>query len=102
MALTTNAIFFESGIPDRSLEIVFLLEFSLFTFDGFQKQASEDSKVDPWTMLAKHKLEVERELRQVEGLNYLVVRPATVYGPGDRNGLGQISHSSQKHVSYHI
>nr|XP_022309667.1 uncharacterized protein LOC111115277 isoform X1 [Crassostrea virginica]XP_022309668.1 uncharacterized protein LOC111115277 isoform X2 [Crassostrea virginica]XP_022309669.1 uncharacterized protein LOC111115277 isoform X3 [Crassostrea virginica] len=52
-----------------------------------KKQASEDSKVDPWTMLAKHKLEVEKELRQVEGLNYLVVRPATVYGPGDRNGL---------------
>lgn len=57
----------------------------------FQKLAQEDSKIDPWTMLAKHKMEVERQLRNLTDLNYLVLRPATVYGLGDKNGLGEMS-----------
>lgn len=52
-----------------------------------KKLAQEDSKIDPWTMLAKHKMEVERQLRNLTDLNYLVLRPATVYGLGDKNGL---------------
>lgn len=42
-------------------------------------------------MLAKHKMEVERQLRNLTDLNYLVLRPATVYGLGDKNGLGEMS-----------
>ncbi|XP_062611635.1 probable dTDP-glucose 4,6-dehydratase [Saccostrea cucullata] len=52
-----------------------------------KKPAKEDSKLDPWTVLAKHKLEVEKQLRNIPGLNYLVVRPVIVYGPGDKMGL---------------
>lgn len=42
-------------------------------------------------MLAKHKMEVERQLRNLTDLNYLMLRPATVYGLGDKNGLGEMS-----------
>jgi nucleoside-diphosphate-sugar epimerase len=59
---------------------------------NFQKPAHEDSKLEPWTVLAKHKLEVEKRLRNLEGLNYLIIRPAIVYGSGDKTGLGEISH----------
>lgn len=36
-------------------------------------------------------MEVERQLRNLTDLNYLVLRPATVYGLGDKNGLGEMS-----------
>lgn len=49
-------------------------------------------------MLAKHKMEVERQLRNLTDLNYLVLRPATVYGLGDKNGLGEMSQDIQLHV----
>ncbi|XP_048749797.2 uncharacterized protein LOC125661708 isoform X2 [Ostrea edulis] len=52
-----------------------------------KKPAHEDSKIEPWTVLAKHKLEVEKRLRNLGGLNYLIVRPAIVYGSGDKTGL---------------
>jgi len=47
----------------------------------------ENDKVEPWTSIAKHKLEVEKEIKSINGLNYIVVRPAIVYGFGDRTGL---------------
>ncbi|XP_058798681.1 UDP-glucose 4-epimerase isoform X2 [Phymastichus coffea] len=47
----------------------------------------EDDTAEPWTFVAKYKLQVENELKTVVGLKYTVLRPAIVYGPGDRNGL---------------
>lgn len=47
------------------------------------------SQLEPWTQLALQKLEVERALGSVKGLDYVVVRPAIVYGPGDRTGLSE-------------
>ena len=55
----------------------------------FQKPSTEDSKCSPWTNLAKHKLLVENKLKDIPGLNYIIVRPAIVYGIGDRNGLSK-------------
>lgn len=54
--------------------------------DG-EKPAAEDKKCEPWTFVAKHKLSVEKELAMIPDLNVLFVRPAIVYGPGDRQGL---------------
>jgi nucleoside-diphosphate-sugar epimerase len=48
----------------------------------------EDDITEPWTYVAKHKSQVENDLKNVPGLRYSVVRPAIVYGPGDRTGLG--------------
>ncbi|XP_071439469.1 uncharacterized protein [Hetaerina americana] len=47
----------------------------------------ESAKVEPWTFVAKYKLMVEEDLKNVTGLNYAVVRPAIVYGKGDKNGI---------------
>ncbi|KAL8566462.1 hypothetical protein ACOMHN_015098 [Nucella lapillus] len=53
-----------------------------------KKPLVEDGKKDPWTSLAQHKLQVEQTLaNQHSDLNFLVLRPAIVYGPGDRQGL---------------
>ncbi|XP_029644572.1 dTDP-glucose 4,6-dehydratase isoform X3 [Octopus sinensis] len=49
--------------------------------------ATEEKKCDPWTFVAKHKLSVEKELKSIPDLNVVIVRPAIVYGPGDRQGL---------------
>ncbi|XP_038058370.1 uncharacterized protein LOC119729729 isoform X2 [Patiria miniata] len=52
-----------------------------------KKASSEDAKMSPWTGIAKYKLQLEGELPHVEGLNYVVLRPAIVYGIGDRAGI---------------
>ncbi|RUS73109.1 hypothetical protein EGW08_019131, partial [Elysia chlorotica] len=57
-------------------------------YAGDKRLASEDSHLDPWTNLARHKLEVEKNLASFgPDLNYVIVRPAIVYGLGDRTGL---------------
>lgn len=56
-------------------------------YDSSKNASSEASKVDPWTQLAKYHLKAEMSLKDIAGLNYLVVRPAIVYGVGDKNGL---------------
>eukprot|EP00051_Salpingoeca_urceolata_P035832 m.31587 g.31587 ORF g.31587 m.31587 type:complete len:366 (+) comp9786_c0_seq1:194-1291(+) len=52
-----------------------------------KKPSREDGKTKPWTHIANFKLQVEQELAKVSGLNYVVVRPAIVYGSGDMLGL---------------
>jgi len=51
------------------------------------KGCTEDSKTKPWTLLAKSSLEGEENVKGVAGLNYVIVRPAIVYGPGDTGGI---------------
>jgi nucleoside-diphosphate-sugar epimerase len=52
-----------------------------------KKPSAEDSKTKPWTKLAKAKLEAEEELKKIQGLDLIIVRPAIVYGPGDVLGV---------------
>ncbi|XP_035671032.1 dTDP-glucose 4,6-dehydratase-like [Branchiostoma floridae] len=49
--------------------------------------STEGCKISPWTDIAQHKLRAEQEISNIKGLNYVVLRPAIVYGPGDRTGL---------------
>ncbi|XP_034235426.1 uncharacterized protein LOC117641845 [Thrips palmi] len=48
---------------------------------------NEEDISDPWTSVAHYKLIAEKELEQICGLNYCVLRPAIVYGIGDRQGI---------------
>ncbi len=48
----------------------------------------EDVECDPWTVHAKHKYNVEQEMKNIPDLNWIIVRPALVYGPGDKSGIG--------------
>lgn len=56
-------------------------------YDAGKKPSAEGDKEKPWTNLASAKLEAENELKKIEGLNLVIVRPAIVYGPGDMNGI---------------
>jgi len=56
-------------------------------YDADKKSSTETSKVKPWTLIAKYKLKAEEELKKIDGLNVIFVRPAIVYGPGDVTGL---------------
>ncbi|KAI8149686.1 hypothetical protein BJV82DRAFT_588937 [Fennellomyces sp. T-0311] len=56
-------------------------------YDNEQGASTETSKVKPWTVIAKHKYHAEEELRKIEGLNLVILRPAVVYGPGALLGM---------------
>lgn len=47
----------------------------------------ECDKAEPWSPQARFKLMVEDELQQVANLDYVIIRPAIVYGIGDKQGL---------------
>ncbi|RUS33798.1 hypothetical protein BC938DRAFT_483812 [Jimgerdemannia flammicorona] len=49
--------------------------------------STEDSKISPWTLVAKYKYKAEEELRKIKGLNLIVLRPALVYGPSAILGI---------------
>jgi nucleoside-diphosphate-sugar epimerase len=52
-------------------------------YDSSNKPRKEDSKLKPWTGLAKAKLRAEEVLRTIPNLPLTILRPAMVYGPGD-------------------
>eukprot|EP01121_Diplochlamys_sp_Union-15-3_P007203 TRINITY_DN1809_c0_g1_i4.p1 TRINITY_DN1809_c0_g1~~TRINITY_DN1809_c0_g1_i4.p1 ORF type:complete len:208 (-),score=38.00 TRINITY_DN1809_c0_g1_i4:577-1200(-) len=56
-------------------------------YEPGKKPSNEGSKTKPWTGVARASLEAENKLKEVKGLNYVIVRPATVYGPGDTLGI---------------
>lgn len=54
---------------------------------GGDKASNEESKVDPRTKLAEAHINAEKKISEIKNLRYFVVRPSTVYGPGDRTGM---------------
>lgn len=56
-------------------------------YDSGKSASKENSKLSPWTLIAKYKLQGEQELAKIPGLNYVIIRPAMVYGVADRLGL---------------
>eukprot|EP00455_Lapot_gusevi_P022161 TRINITY_DN2308_c0_g1_i1.p1 TRINITY_DN2308_c0_g1~~TRINITY_DN2308_c0_g1_i1.p1 ORF type:complete len:373 (-),score=167.29 TRINITY_DN2308_c0_g1_i1:74-1192(-) len=47
----------------------------------------EGGKIAPWTTQAKYRLEAEQGLQAIPGLPLVILRPASVYGPGDQTSL---------------
>ena len=47
----------------------------------------ESGKIKPWTGIANHKWKVEQYLASLGDFPYVVLRPATVYGVGDSQGI---------------
>lgn len=66
-----------------------------------KKASKEEGKLSPWTNLAKYKLQAEGAIKAIEGLPWVIVRPATVYGPGDISGISPriICGAVYKHLS---
>lgn len=56
-------------------------------YDSSSKALKENAKMKPWTAMAKKKLKAEEDLKKIQGLPLVIVRPAIVYGPGDLNGI---------------
>jgi nucleoside-diphosphate-sugar epimerase len=56
-------------------------------YDANKKPSGENDKVKPWTAIAKAHEEAENVVRATSGLNFVIVRPAIVYGTGDIYGL---------------
>ncbi|KAL5468720.1 hypothetical protein EMCRGX_G029830 [Ephydatia muelleri] len=56
-------------------------------YDCDKEESREDGALNPWTQVDKFRLKSEEALAQTEGLDYVIVRPATIYGIGDKQGL---------------
>ena len=54
-----------------------------------QVAIKEDTDCEPWTAVARYKLQVEHFLESVPDLNYVILRPALVYGLADKTGLSE-------------
>jgi len=48
---------------------------------------AENGTLDPWTGIGTARLEAEQAVSHTNGLNYVIVRPSIVYGPGDVLGV---------------
>ncbi|XP_023940966.1 uncharacterized protein LOC112047903 [Bicyclus anynana] len=65
-----------------------LVEISSGHMHSSDKPQKEDCPIEPWTVEGRMKSRVEKEFKNMEGeLNYTILRPAIVYGIGDRRSL---------------
>ncbi|XP_045615049.1 dTDP-D-glucose 4,6-dehydratase [Procambarus clarkii] len=58
---------------------------SMFSDEKVAHKESDDC--NPWTVTSKCKLQVEKEIKSIPDLNWIILRPAIVYGVSDRLGL---------------
>lgn len=56
-------------------------------YEHDKKASDESAKIKPWTGVAKASHKAEEELAKIDGLNYVIVRPAMVYGPSDTTSI---------------
>ncbi|CAH2269750.1 jg18957 [Pararge aegeria aegeria] len=91
----TEAVYAE-GIVTLSVNVakqcatlgVRLLEISSGHMYSSDKPQKEDCPIEPWTVEGRMKSRVEQEFKIMqEELNYTIIRPAIVYGVGDRRSL---------------
>lgn len=54
-----------------------------------QTAHKESDEVKPWSIIAKYKHQVEIKLQSIPGLKFTILRPAIVYGVGDKTGLSE-------------
>ncbi|XP_017885506.1 uncharacterized protein LOC108628246 [Ceratina calcarata] len=70
------------------LQVDRYVEISAGNFSTSDKHPLKEEQIgEPWTFVAKYKLQVENDIKNIPNLKYTILRPATVYGCGDRNGL---------------
>ncbi|XP_047531822.1 uncharacterized protein LOC125067327 [Vanessa atalanta] len=71
-----------------NLKVPRLVEISSGHMYSSDKPQNEDCPVEPWTVEGRMKSRVEQELKNMQSeLNYTILRPAIVYGVGDRRSL---------------
>ncbi|CAG9787453.1 unnamed protein product [Diatraea saccharalis] len=71
-----------------AIKVPHLVEISSGHMYSSDKPHKEDDPIEPWTVEARMKSKVEEELKKLEPeLNYTILRPAIVYGIGDRRSL---------------
>ena len=63
--------------------------FSYHNFFILQDGVKETDSCKSWSKISTCKAKVEKDLKGRKNLNWIVVRPAMVYGVGDRKGLGK-------------
>lgn len=58
-------------------------------YKASKSASDENDELDPWTIQAKCRLEAEKQLQALakDGLPLVIVRPSTIYGPGDQTGI---------------
>jgi len=56
-------------------------------YESKNKPTDESGKLKPWTAIGVASLEAENAVRAVSGLDYVIVRPAIVYGTSDVLGI---------------
>eukprot|EP00003_Mantamonas_plastica_P011050 TRINITY_DN2061_c0_g1_i4.p1 TRINITY_DN2061_c0_g1~~TRINITY_DN2061_c0_g1_i4.p1 ORF type:complete len:271 (-),score=98.45 TRINITY_DN2061_c0_g1_i4:101-913(-) len=59
----------------------------VYASDSKKKSNKEDGKLEPWTLQAQYSLQAEQALQDIDGLPLIILRPAIIYGPGDKQGL---------------
>lgn len=68
--------------PKRYIELS-----SGYVYAEGKKPAQENSSLEPWTVTAQLKLAVEEDLKEMKDLDYVILRPAIVYGVADKHGI---------------
>lgn len=68
--------------PERFVEVS-----TAFVYKEGKRPRNERAELGPWVKQATAKLEAETAVRNVEGLNWVILRPSIVYGPYDISGL---------------
>lgn len=68
--------------PKRYIEIS-----SGHIYSEGKKPAQENSSLEPWTVTAQLKRAVEEDLKEMKDLDYVILRPAIVYGVADKHGI---------------
>ncbi|CAG8516935.1 5127_t:CDS:2 [Paraglomus occultum] len=56
-------------------------------YESDKKPSNEKGKIKPWTTIAKYKARAEEEIKKIPNLNYVILRPAIIYGTGATTGL---------------
>ncbi|KAI8393355.1 uncharacterized protein BYT42DRAFT_550737 [Radiomyces spectabilis] len=66
---------------------VFVVMSTAEIYDSGPTASTETSRINPWTIPAKYKFKAKQELKTIQGLNLVILRPAIVYGTGTTMGL---------------
>jgi len=85
------------GLTQRVIDLALRAKVARFVFVSSQAAAGPASFIDapvtedmspaPIEAYGRSKLDAEDAVRAVEGMSWVIVRPAAVYGPGDRDFL---------------